>query len=462
MKRSGFISYSPLIKSLLIPLGIMKFLLILIPVAFLCVLVVVWFNKGAVTALEAVLPMLFSMVIFYFFIVGIILPHQALTVVSSKSLAYLTDFKKFYLLVAFIFSLLFVLMAILAVIYQQQTVRWFEIFKGGVQVWVIASGYVIALFILTYKFPLLQGVIFFTFASIGHIFNFLNQWHPVQLFMVSLVTWLAFSVWWLKLRPQKHHVNFFAQGMEQMMLQGSATNSSGVWLTNFLTPPTKASSFLGTRLMGAPDSPMTIIRMWLVLLVVMLVMAIFLKWLMGDNFKNFMESTGVFFAVFMVISSVSGVLVAICRTIKPVWAFFPGSRTQMFRFIEKYTLTFATKVTLVLPILVLMLNQVAGFVFLNLSQFVWLTLIVVLINFLTFYSVMLVYSRDDDSKMPVSPLHGVIIFVSSILVLILNILLLHQFHTVVASALIFVFLLVVVMRSQLIKKWQYINFVRVS
>lgn len=459
--KSRVASYWPLIKSLLIPLGIMKFLLILIPVISLCVLVIVWFNKGQQPAMEVMLSVSFSMVILYFFIVGVFLPHQALTMISSKSLGYLTDFRKFYLLVALVFSLFFVLMAMLSISYHQSAIDWFKVVTGGIQVWVIASGYVISLFILTYKFPVLQGVVFFSFAAVGQMFNFLNQWHPIQLFGVSLVIWLIFAFWWLRLKPQKYHVNIMVQGMEQMMLQSSA-NSTGIWLTNFLTPASKPASFLGTRLIGSPDSRIAIIRMWLVIIVIMFVMTILLKWLMGDNFRNFMESTGVFFVVFMIISSVSGVMVAMCRTIKSLWTFFPGSRTQMFQFIEKYALNFSIKAAMVIPMVVLMLNEVVGFTLINFPQFLWLSFIVVLISLLTFYSVMAVYSRDDDNKIPVSPLHGVIIFVSSILVVVLNILLLQELHNVVLLTLIFIVLAALFMRRMLIKKWRYINFVRVN
>lgn len=459
MKSPGMKAYWPLIKNLLIPGAIMKFILALVFIIYAGILVAIWINKGQDNAANAVLPMMFFFAAFYFFEIGLVLPHHALVMVSNKSLRYLTDFRKFYFAIALIFSLTLLLMSVAAIVFHQGAITGYELYLKGLQFSVLISAYVLALFVVTYRFPAFQGIIFVTFLAIPYMLDLLALWYPVQLIGVMLIIWSVFAFWWLRLKPQKSHVNVFTQSMEQMASGNSAGSS---WLTTFLTPSSRPLSFLGARLMGMSDSYAAIFRMWFFTAFITLLFFIFFKWLLKDNFNNFIKTGGVYFVVFLLAPMSSGIMIAICRNVKSLWLYFPGSRCQMFTFIEKKSISYTGVIILVFPILVLIANAISGFTIIGLSLFIWVAISICVINLFAFYFSMAVYSRDSDNKSIINPLNGIVVFVSSMIITLINILLTYDFYVAVTVILLLILLSSLLLRYKLIQKWQQINFVRVS
>jgi hypothetical protein len=454
--------YKPLLIDLYVPSGFMKLMLVMVSIIFIAVWVLIWIDKGQATATDAVIPMLYTILLSYFFIVAMLLPHQAMTMISSKSMRYLTDFRKFYLVSAFLFTLVWVILIVISIVYKQPQIGLAELSRNGLNIGLIASVYMMSLFFMTYRMPAFQGVIFVTFGAIPYMLNTLSVLNVYFLVGLLLIVWMFFAYWFLRLRPQKSHVNIFSQNMQQVMLSGTTANPSANWITNFLTPSSVPSSFLGTRLMGMSDSWAAIIRMWFFVGLVTLVLLLFFKWVMKDDFNHFLGNTGAFFVLIIVTSCSSGIVIGICRNIKSTWIFYSGKREQMFLTIELISMQYSVKIALVIPVLLLMINLIAGFAFVKIPDFFWLFVMTIIVNWLSLYASLYIYSRDDESKLPDSSLYATVVLVSTILLVVLGALLIFNQYTIIGATLMFILLLGLFLRTHLLKKWQTINFVRVG
>lgn len=454
--------YKPLLKELLIPSGFMKLMMAIIGAVFLVVGILIWINKGRDVALEAILPLIFMLFVFYSFLIGMMLPHQAMTMISSKSIRYLTDFRKFFSISALIYSLTIVLLAVISIFYKQPGVALSELLRNGLNIWLISSLYVMSLFFVTYRIPALQGLVFLTFSVIPHALNEVAEWNVYLLMLVLLAAWLGFSYWFLHIRPVKNHVNIFALSFQQSMMANSAANPSSNWFVNFLTPTSKPASFLGTRLMGMSDGWSSIPRMWLSFAVILLLLLLVFKWLMKDHFQGLVENFGGSFVLVLALSGYSGFMISLCRNIKPAWTFYPGSRYQMFFSVEWFLVKQKFIITLMVPILSVMINIFVGSSLVDVVDIVWLWSAASLFIFLAIYSTLYIYSRDTDNKSPISPWYAVVNFMSVMMALAISVLVAKDKHSIVASVLVVVVVICWMLRTQAAKKWRTINFVRIA
>lgn len=459
--KSLFTSYEPILKDLLIPSGFMKFMMAIIGTVMLLVGVLIWINKGSNVALQAILPLIFMLFVFYSFLIGMLLPHQAMTMISSKSIRYLTDFRKFYLLSALTFSLVIVLLALISIFYKQPDIGLNELSRNGLNIWLISSLYIISLFVVTYRIPALQGMVFLTFAVIPYALNRISEWNVFLLVFLLFAIWTIFSWWFLRIRPTKNHVNVFALSFQQSMV-GASANPSANWFVNFLTPSSKPASFIGTRLMGMSDSWSSVPRMWFSFVVILFLLLVVFKWLMKDHFQNFVETFGGSFVLVLVLSGSSGFMIAICRNIKPAWAFYPGSRDQMFFSVERFLIKQEFIITLMVPLLLVITNIFVGSTLIDITDIVWLWGAASIFIFLAIYSTLYIYSRDTDEKSPASPWYAVVNFLSVIIALAISVLVANDKHSIVTSILVVVVILCWLLRAASAKKWQRINFIRVA
>jgi hypothetical protein len=482
MSATSIRAYWPLIKSVVVPLGVMKIVLIVVAIFYALILIAGWFWKGH---FDGASPLLLAIVLLYSFLILIILPSQAMTTISSKSLRYLTDFRKFYLVVAVILSMAFPLAVIIFRLVTTEpaqeictegvcaelksindSVGFQYLSHFGLQVWLLSSAYVIGLFFTAYRFPLIQGAIFLTFAVIQPILQELSQWSFWLLLLALGLCWTGFAYWWLRLKPQKYFINAYAMSMEQMMTAGTtanpASNSQAFAMANLLTAGVKPASFLGTRLLGSPDGKASIIPGWIFTFFIALLFVIFFKWLMGDNFQKMSVYVCVYSAYFLIFFGASTVLVAICRNIKPLWLFYPGTRKQMFLFIEKNSLVYAAKMMLIAPVFAVLFSYLANINFIGIPTYIGIMLSAVLVNALTFYLSFAVYARDNDRKLGVSGWQGASIALSALLFTLISYLLIdaHYISAVIINCFLLATLLI--LRSRLINRWQTINFVRVG
>ncbi len=475
-------AYWSLIKTVIMPLGIMKFVLIAVSIVYLLILIAGWFWKGH---LGGTAPLLLAMAFLYFLLILIVLPSQAIATISSKSLRYLTDFRKFYFVVAVILSMILPLTVIIFKLIVAEpakeicaegdctqlksiadSVGFLYLSHFGLQVWLLSTAFIIALFFTAYRFPLIQSALFMTFAVVNPILQQLSQWSFLQLISVLVLFWLAFAFWWLRLKPQKYFINYFAINMEQMMAAGTTANPSvnpaAIAVTNFLAPRSKPNSFLGTKLMGMSDGYASLLPSGLMIMLMTLLVLVLFKWLMADKFQNMMQYLGVIFVFYTAIFGSFGFLTAIIRNIKSLWLLFPGDRRQLFCFIEKHHLKYSLQMMFVTPLVALALNQIAGVQIIGVSDFVISFVVALIIEVATFYFSMIVYVRDKDNKIGATGWQAVIAFGSIILFSLACTL-----WNVERSAEVVVILLVLVVaillsRYYLLKKWQKINFVRVG
>ena len=464
MSTATIRAYWPLIKSALVPVGVMKIILILVTVCFVLMFIIAWFFKGGI---DNAAPVLLMSIFIYLFFMLILLPTQALATISSKSLRYLADFRKLYFVLAVILSMaLPVAVIVFKLITAESAIGFRELIHFGLQVWLLSSAYVVGLFFTAYRFPLFQGAIFFTFAVLGQVLHQLAQWSFLQLIIALSVSWLVFGFWWLRLRPQKYFINAYALNMEQMMSGGTTANPSvnptAIAVMNFFAPSSKPASFLGTRLMGMPDGNASIFRMGLLYLMMSLLLLGFFKWIFNDNFQNVMNRMGLGFVFYVALVGSYGFLTAICRNIKSSWLLFPGSRSELFQFIEKRCFGYSIKMMWITPILAILLNQFSGVGVIDLLSFIVVAISVVVVNAMTFYLTLSIYTRDNDSKIGGSGWQAINIFISVLVMLLICALFQMNYYLAMSATLFLIIVANFLMRRSLLKKWQKINFVRVG
>lgn len=475
-------AYWPLIKTVIVPVGIMKIIFMVIAACYALLLIVGYFWKGH---WEGALPLLSVLAFFYLFIMVILLPAQALTAVSSKSLRYLTDFRKFYFVVAYLLALAFPLMMVFLQWMMADPTKDIcaegfcaefnsndagdgvkSLIHSALQVWLLASLFVSGLFFTTYRFPILSSLIFMIFVFLKPILQQLSQLGFLQLGIALILLWFAFGVWWLRLKPQKYIMNNYGMTMEQQMAAGTTANPSVnpqfFAVANLLTTGVKPASFLGTRLLGSPDGKTMVIPSWLYTLFIGFLLFLFFKWLMGDNFQNMAHYVCIYSSIFLLYIGASATLNAICRNIKFLWLYYPGTRQQMFSFVERKSLLYASTLILISPIFSVLFYYLAGAKFIGMSIFVGIMLSAILLIFLSFYLSLIIYARDQDGKLGVGGWQGVNILITTLLFTLICYLLIdaHYFSVLIINGVVLVTLLV--LRSRLIKKWQTINFVRVG
>ncbi len=474
-------AYWPLIKSVIVPVGIMKAILMTIVVCYALILIVGYFWKGH---WGGALPLLSVLAFFYVFIMIVLLPAQALTAVSSKSLRYLTDFRKFYFVIAFLLALAFPLMMIFFEWVTTDSTKDIcaegfcaafnatEAFNGvnklihlGLQVWLLSTGILAVLFYATYRLPILLALNFMIFVFLKPIFQQLSQLGFLQLGVAVTLLWFVFGFWWLRLKPQKYIMNNHGMSIEQMMSAGTTANPSVnphfFVLANFLTAGVKSGSLLGTRLLGSPDGKAMVIPVWIYIFVIGLLYFLFMKWLAGDNFEN-VDFVCIYSSLLLLYIGATTSLTALCRNIKYLWLLYPGTRTQMFLFVEKKSLLYAATLISIAPVFSIVFYQLADADILGVATFGGIMLSSLLFVALVFYISLMVYTRDKDSKLGfggwqvVSGMVGL-----SLIALICNFWINGDYMpALIVDSVVLVILLI--LRHQLIKKWQTINFVRVG
>lgn len=482
MSAMNIRAYWPLIKTVIVPVGAMKIIFMVIAACYALFLIVGYFWKGH---WGGALPLLSVLAFFYLLIMVILLPTQALTAVSSKSLRYLTDFRKFYFVVAYLLALVFPLMMvflqwIMADPTKDICAEGFcaefssadaddgvnSLIHTALQIWLLSSSILAGLFFATYRFPILSSLIFMVFVLLRPILQQLSQLEFLPLCIALVVIWFVFGIWWLRLKPQKYIMNNYGMTMEQQMAAGTTANPSVspqfFALANLLTTGVKPASFLGTRLLGSPDGKTMVIPSWIYTFFIGFVLFLFFKWLMGDNFQNMVHYVCIYSSAFLLYIGASATLNALCRNIKPLWLYYPGTRKQMFSFVERKSLLYASTLILISPIFALLLYYLAGAKFIGMPIFVGIMLSAILLIVLSFYLSLIIYARDEDGKLGVSGWQGVNMLINTLLFTLICYLLIdtHYFSVLIINCVVLVTLLI--LRFRLIKKWQTINFVRIG
>lgn len=481
MSAMNIRAYWPLIKNVIVPVGIMRVILMTSIIGYALILIIGYFWKRH---WDGALPLLSFLAFFYVFIMVILLPAQALTAVSSKSLRYLTDFRKFYFVVASLLALLFPLMMVLLQWMMADPTKDIcaegfcaefsspdaddgvkSLIHTALQVWLLSSMILAGLFFATYRLPILSSLIFMIFVFLRPILQQLSQLEFLPLCIALVAIWFVFGVWWLRLKPQKYIVNNYGMTLEQQMAgttANPAVNPQFIALANLLTIGVKPASFLGTRLLGSPDGKTMVIPSWLYTLFIGFLLFLFFKWLMGDNFQNMAHYVCIYSSIFLLYIGASATLNALCRNIKPLWLYYPGTRKQMFSFVERKSLLYASTLILISPIFALLFYYLAGAKFIGMPILVGIMLSAILLIALSFYLSLIIYARDDDRKLGVSGWQGVNILIATLLFTLICYLLIdtHYFSVLIINGVVLVTLLI--LRFCLIKKWQTINFVRVG
>jgi hypothetical protein len=481
MSTATIRAYWPLIKSVIVPLGIIKVILIVVGVSFVLMFVVAWFLQGEA---KSVAPVFLMVLFLYFFFIVILLPSQALTVISSKSLRYVTDFRKFYFLVAFLLALAFPLMMIFfqwimadptkAICaegfcaefnstYSDDGVK--RLIHTALQVWLLSSSLLAGLFFATYRLPILLALIFMIFVFLKPIFQQLSQLGFLQLFIALILIWFVFGLWLLRLKPQKYIMNNYGMSMGQMMAAGTTANPAvrpqGAILANFFTAGVKPASLLGTRLLGSPDGKAVVIPFWIYIFAIGLLYFLYMKWSAGDNFEN-VHFVCIYSSLLLLCIGATTSLNALCRNIKPLWLFYPGTRKEMFLFVERKSLVYAATLISIAPVYSIVFYQLADADIPGVATFGGIMLSSLLFVALVFYISLTVYARDKDSKLGFSGWQVISGLVGLSLITLICYLWINADYMPALIIDSVVLAILLVLRNYLIKKWQTINFVKVS
>jgi len=448
-------SYWGLFKALMFPVNVLKVILVVIIFFYFLFLLSILIFKGY---FDPALPVLVIFAALYLFFIGILSPNQVLAMASSKHTRYLADIRIFYLGFYFLYVLL---MTVLVSIVKMQKEEWLFNPLFSVSIWIMITTVLVVQFLVVLRFPQAIGLVFIAFTGIQFLLDKLMQLPIGLLLAAGALIWLVCSAWWLRWKPKKFYVNYMGIPAEQL-ITGEFLRCNPSLQFSFLNPKSKPRTFFGTILMGMSDSYSVLLRTWLFILIVTILMILLFKLLMQDAFHGFMESVGSSIVAFMFISTSTGLSLGICRNVKRLWLLSAGTRSEFLSSIEKHWFKQILIPIILFPAFFLISIYVVGFQYLSTMNFSLMMLCTILLMLVGFYFTLWIFSRDKDNKVGFSLVQMLMMAAQLVVLGGINAMLnLEQY-----AELIFVIggliIVIAVSRQKLFKKWNKINFVRIT
>lgn len=280
-------------------------------------------------------------------LVGIMVPAQMLSLVSSKQLCWIPGLRRKT------FFILFCLYSLIALV----TSLLFSFKPNGYPLLTsIAIAFtlvgIIAALMLTAS-VYFQGFQPFIFASMWGLYFAVEQLvhiNTVICMITGLLVWIMLYVWWARWVPQKYFTNYMtmspAKLREAQEQQAGVVQTLGYWLSS------APRSLCGTLLLGASDGIKARLKHELGQLLVIVFMAlIFFYFFRGVPKDGFLKMMPFVFLTFMAARNVQIQLLCY-RNLHRVWMFYNGSRTSLFHYVEKQ---YAMNIGLAYGVLVLVL-----------------------------------------------------------------------------------------------------------
>ncbi len=317
--------YWQLIRTLMFPLRATRWMTVgFMGLLALGGLLLWWFDQPIVLMIGSGALVVISILI------GVMVPPQMLSLVSSKQLSWIPGLrsKTFFILLS-LYSLIALTSALLFSFKPNGYPFLTSMATAITLVAVIAA----AMLITSVYF---QGFQPFIFASIWLLYFAVEQLVQINALVciaVGLLVWGALYWWWCRWIPEKYLVNYMtlspAKMREMQEQKVGVVQAFNYWVSS--TP----KSLCGTLLLGTSDGLKAQLKYELGQVIALLLMVLLCSFLLrGMTEAFFLKMAPVIIFTFMSMRNVQ-FQVLIYRNLNRAWIYFDGSRTRFFNYVER-------------------------------------------------------------------------------------------------------------------------------
>lgn len=310
-----YLSFVSVLFKLIVPLKLLRFIVLLCMAAWPLGLILQWqfgWQWVQVPIVAGGFVVLLSAIF--------ILPSQVITLASSRPVSLLSNLRQLLFCCLVICSLLLGLSIYWAFSFSP----WGASFPSLLLVtWLIVSfGLQLSVWLCS-RWNGAQGFIFLLNMLIDDLARWLSDFNPMVLAALLVASWFLFSQWWLRWCPVKYQPNLYLDGLGMQKFQFERQGSSP-WFTG------RANSWIGSRLLGLPDSWQSNGKRILVTIFFFLLMASPSYLIISFEQLQVVVLEGSRFFVILVGAFALGAATSFYKNLRSVWLFTIGKRDQLF------------------------------------------------------------------------------------------------------------------------------------
>jgi hypothetical protein len=391
----GYSRYWFLLQSLLVPARFIKgYLWVVLGFIFLGVLTYPFNNTKLLFSVSFVMG--FALFFLYSFLIFLMVPAQLLSIVSSKPISLLANFKQISFVFLVVLSLIFSSFILLSVyILEKKDLS----LVNFLMILIIFSCFIFT-HIFVYKINQsafrYYGFVFVIFISIKPYFSYLLSLNEFLLISIVVVIWCFFSLWWFKWKPEKFYENFMFSNFNN--IQGKKySHIPDFFNKNYFSGKANIGSLKGNFLLGTSDNYETAIKNLLTYFVVLSAVMFFFLYMFKNDFYKIFDTIGyIIIAVFIYIGPCA-YFFNIYKNIKRIWLIHDGTRESLFFSVETI---FLKKILLETSILITLLVFFQWAFLPNavvLTNFLIMSLVVLLMALISFYGLLFFYYRCQEN-----------------------------------------------------------------
>ena len=314
-RMSFYLSVASLTSRLLLPLGLMRWLVVISIFAWISGALSQWWFPG--WGWLKVLAMMGILLVAFILLVA--LPSQVTALASSRQVNLLGNIRRSLLLLQFVASVLVSLIIYWAM---GAIPGWTTMPSMLLVVWLMVSILLQFSQWVYSHWPGMQGLIFVLNMLFDDVARWLSEIHPSGLMLALVLGWTAFAYWWFRWQPKKYQTNFFLLSSQDS--QKLLSERQGLWLSGH------AHSWIGSRLSGLPDGWRAIGKRIVLGVGILLLLQIPL-FLIG-NVEQLHEYLLYGSRLLLLMGTFTAFVFSLSfyRHLRCIWLYSPGSRQQLF------------------------------------------------------------------------------------------------------------------------------------
>lgn len=376
------LSFAPVLFKLIIPLKLLRFIvvlsLLLWPLGFLLESQFGWQWIQIPAAIGGFVVLLGAV---------FILPGQVTTLASSRPVSLLSNLRQLLLWFVVISSLLLSL----ALYWAFSFSPWSADFPSLLLViWLLVSWMLQLCVWLCSRWNGSQGFIFLLNLLLDDLARWLSDFNPVMLVALLFASWVLFSQWWFRWRPKKYQPNLYLLGSSEAQKLQLERQGGSPWFTGY------ASSWIGSRLSGVPDSWQSFSKRMLATGCLLLAGTVPSYFIMNtEQLQALILNCSRFFVILAGVFAL-GVATSFYRNLRAIWLFTSGGRAQLFHLVWRSYWRTTMPLTILLSGVALVVELVLG-EWRGSSDWLQVLCAILLFQALLFHLIWLVYQKTNAS-----------------------------------------------------------------
>ncbi len=374
--------YAAVIFKLLFPLRLIRWIVWFSLISFISAQLFVplfgWDWINAVTTVAIMLTVFVSLMT---------LPGQAIALASSRPISLLGDSRRALLIVFMVFAF----MVSLGAYWSISVIARTAFLPPLLVVWLMVSVLVQLGIWMCSRKPGSQSLIYILNLVFGYIALWLSDQHPAELVIALVASWTLFAYWWVRWLPVKYQSNSYLLVGAELRKQ----QAEGVITERMMSG--RAHSWLGSRLLGAPDSWRARSKRTFGGLAIVALFALpFLVMMEREKILVLMQFSAMVFLLVMAGGISQSITSSFFRNLRSIWLYSFGDRVNLFTLVWRCYLRESGPLAILLVVLAMLLELFFG-TWRGLEAWLLMALSVAMIQMLIFYLVWLIYQKSEAS-----------------------------------------------------------------